>query len=331
MKAVVLVGGFGTRLRPLTLTTPKPMLPIGRVPMVERIVQRLVAGGVDQVVLALGFRTEAFQEAYPDGRCAGAQLVYATEPEPLDTAGAVAFAARYVGIDDTFVVVNGDILTDLDVAKMVDAHRASGARGTIHLTEVDDPSAFGVAEMDGPRIARFVEKPAREDAPSNLINAGTYVLEASVLDLIPHGAKVSIEREVFPILATGGSLVGHSTSDYWLDTGRPEQYLQANTDLAVGREGVAPVSSIPADAHVASTATVARSMIGYRCHLGRAVAITASVLLDDVIVGQGSTVVRSIIGRGARVGAGVHLDGVVLGDGAIVHDGEQLVDERRPS
>jgi mannose-1-phosphate guanylyltransferase len=331
MKAVVLVGGFGTRLRPLTLTTPKPMLPIGRVPMVERIVERLVAGGVDEVVLALGFGSEAFQAAYPDGRCAGARLVYATEPEPLDTAGAVAFAARYVGIDDTFIVVNGDILTDLDVAAMVAAHRASGARGTIHLTEVEDPSAFGVADLDGTRIARFVEKPARGEAPSNLINAGTYVLEASVLDLVPVGARVSIEREVFPILAAEGSLVGHSTDDYWLDTGRPEQYLQANTDLVVGRPGVTSPSSAPADAHVAETADVTASVIGHRCHIGGEATVTGSVLLDDVTVGHGASITASILGRGAKVGAGATLKGVVLGDAAVVTDGEHLVDTKRPA
>ena len=331
MKAVVLVGGFGTRLRPLTLTTPKPMLPIGRVPMVERIVQRLVAGGVQEVVLALGFRTEAFQEAYPDGRCAGARLVYATEPEPLDTAGAVAFAARYVGIHDTFVVVNGDILTDLDVAAMVAAHRASGARGTIHLTEVEDPSAFGVADMDGDRIARFVEKPARHEAPSNLINAGTYVLEASVLDLVPVNVRVSIEREVFPTLAAEGSLVGYCTQDYWLDTGRPEQYLQANTDLVAGRAGVPAIAAVPASAHVDPSALVTTSVLGDRCGIGARTSLTGCVVLDDVRVGTDSVVVDSILGRGARVGSGVSLSGVVLGDEAVVHDGEQLVDERRPS
>ena len=331
MKAVVLVGGFGTRLRPLTLTTPKPMLPIGRVPMVERIVERLVAGGVDEVVLALGFGSDAFQTAYPDGRCAGARLVYATEPEPLDTAGAVAFAARHVGIDDTFIVVNGDILTDLDVAGMVAAHRASGARGTIHLTEVEDPSAFGVADLDGTRIARFVEKPAKGEAPSNLINAGTYVLEASVLDLVPVGARVSIEREVFPILAAEGSLVGHFTDDYWLDTGRPEQYLQANTDLVVGRTGVTSPSSAPADAHVAETADVTASVIGHRCHIGGEATVTGSVLLDDVTVGHGASITASILGRGAKVGAGATLKGVVLGDAAVVTDGEHLVDTKRPA
>jgi mannose-1-phosphate guanylyltransferase len=331
MKAVVLVGGFGTRLRPLTLTTPKPMLPIGRVPMVERIVERLVAGGVTEVVLALGFRTEVFQEAYPDGLCAGARLVYATEPEPLDTAGAVAFAARYVGIDDTFVVVNGDILTDLDVAGMVAAHRASGADGTIHLTEVADPTAFGVADLDGSRIARFVEKPTWEEAPSNLINAGTYVLEASVLDLVPEGARVSIEREVFPALAAKGSLFSYATEDYWLDTGRPDQYLKANLDLVTGFAGRSKMAPLPSDAKVNPSAAVIDSVVGHHCHIHHDAVVRESVLLDEVSIGAGASVIASILGKGARVGRGASLEGVVLGDAAVVADGERLVNERRPA
>lgn len=330
MKAVILVGGFGTRLKPLTLTTPKPMLPIGRVPMVERIVERLVAGGVTEVVLALGFKPEAFQEAYPDGRCAGARLVYAIEPEPLDTAGAVAFAARYADIDDTFVVVNGDILTDLDISAMVAAHRANGARGTIHLTEVEDPTSFGVADMDGDRIARFVEKPTREDAPSNLINAGTYVLEASVLELVPVNGRVSIERQIFPTLAAEGSLMGYATDDYWLDTGRPEQYMQANTDLLIGRPGVSPASMVPDLHDVHPSATLVRAVLGHRCTVGVDAVIHDAVVLDDVVIGTGATIHNSILGRGSRVGDGASLEGVVLGDGAVVVAGEQLVDTRRP-
>ena len=242
------------------------------------------------------FGTEAFQEAYPDGWRGETRFRICHRTEPLYTAGAVAFGARYVDINETFVVVNGDILTDLDVAAMVAAHRASGARGTIHLTEVEDPSAFGVADLDGPRIARFVEKPSREDAPSTLINAGTYVLEASVLELIPSGRRVSIEREVFPALAAQGSLFGHSTNDYWLDTGRPEQYLQANTDLLAGRPGVPAVEAAPNDAHVGRAANVSTSMLGHRCVIGAKTTIDGSVLLDDVTVGAGCTIRRSILG-----------------------------------
>ena len=232
MRAVVLVGGFGTRMRPLTFTTPKPMLPIGNRPMIARLVDRLGRGGVTEVVLALGFKPEPFMEAFPDGRCGDVKLTYAVEPEPLDTGGAIAFAAREAGIDDTFVVANGDVMTDLDVGALVGAHRALGAEATVHLISVDDPSAFGVATVgEGNRISDFVEKPAPGTEPSNLINAGTYVFEPSVIDRIAPGERVSIERATFPAVAAAGGLYGHATDDYWIDAGVPQLYRAANLDL----------------------------------------------------------------------------------------------------
>ena len=207
MRAVVLVGGFGTRLRPLTASIPKPMLPVGHVPIIERLVVNLARGGVTEVTLALGFKPEPFIEAFPDGECAGVTLRYAVEPEPLDTAGAIRFAATEAGIDSTFVVANGDVLTDLDVSSLVEFHRGRGAEASIHLIGVPDPSAFGVVALDvAGRVERFVEKPAPGTAPSNLINAGTYVLEPSVLARIPAGQKVSIERATFPAVVADGGL-----------------------------------------------------------------------------------------------------------------------------
>ncbi len=236
MRAVVLVGGFGTRLRPLTNTTPKPMLPVVNRPMLEHLVGGLARAGIVEVTLALGFKPEPFAQAFPDGVCAGVRLAYAVEPEPLDTAGAIRFAADHAGIDDTFVVANGDIMTDLDISKLLAAHRASGAEATIHVSPVDDPSAFGVVELDDDlRVLRFVEKPAPDEAPSNLINAGTYVLEPTVLPRIATGRKVSIEREVFPAIVADGGLFAYPDDAYWLDTGRPEFYLQANLDALAGR------------------------------------------------------------------------------------------------
>ena len=198
MHAVVLVGGFGTRLRPLTNTVPKSMLPIAHVPLIVRHIGQLERGGVDHVTLALGFLPEPFVDAFPDGRCGGVTLDYAIEPEPLDTAGAIRFAADHAGIDETFVVTNGDVLTDLSIADLVATHRAADAEATIHLIGVDDPSAFGVVEREpSGRIVRFVEKPAPGTEPSNLINAGTYVLEPSVLARIPLGrARVDRARHV---------------------------------------------------------------------------------------------------------------------------------------
>ena len=201
MRAVVLVGGFGTRLRPLTLDRPKQMLPILGRPMIEPVLQHLSRHGIDDVVLSMGYRPDAFTAEYPTGVCAGVQLHFAVEPEPLDTAGAIRFAARDAGIDERFVVINADCLTDIDVSTLVAFHDARGAEGTIALHKVEDPSAFGVVPTDATgRVEAFVEKPPRDEAPTDLINAGIYVLEPSVLDRIAADRRVSIEREVFPAM-----------------------------------------------------------------------------------------------------------------------------------
>src|SRR5579863_5337094 len=207
MRAVILVGGEGTRLRPLTYSVPKQMLPVAEVPLIERVLAHLVGHGVTDVVLSLGYRPDAFIDAFPDGTCAGATLAYAVEEEPLDTAGAIRYAAVSAGIDGTFLVFNGDVLSDLDVTALVAFHHARGAEGTIALTPVEDPSAFGVVETaaDG-RVRAFIEKPAPGTAPTNLINAGSYVLEASVLSRIPGDRRVNIERETFPAMVADGTL-----------------------------------------------------------------------------------------------------------------------------
>ena len=238
MKAVVLVGGEGTRLRPLTLSAPKQMLPIVGVPMIERVLAHLVSHGVDAAILSMGYLPNAFLEAYPEGVAAGIRLTYAVEPEPLDTAGAVRFAATFGRVDDTFVVVNGDVLTDLDLSGLLAFHRERRAEGTIALHPVPDPSAFGVVPTDSDgRVTAFVEKPPRDEAPTNQINAGTYVLEPSVLERIPTGGRVSIERETFPAMVRDGTLFARSDDGYWLDTGTPADYLQAHHDLVSGRRG----------------------------------------------------------------------------------------------
>ena len=207
MKAVVLVGGFGTRLRPLTYTTPKNLLPVGGVPMVERVIAHLASHGVTEVVLALGYKPDTFRAAYPDGTCAGVALHYAVEDEPLDTAGAIRFAATEAGIDEPFVVVNGDVLTELDVTRLVRFHDASGAEGTIALHTVDDPSRYGVVVTDvAGQVEAFVERPWGDEAPRLAINAGTYVFEPSVLGRIASDRPVSVERETFPAMVADGSL-----------------------------------------------------------------------------------------------------------------------------
>lgn len=241
----MLVGGFGTRLRPLTLTTPKQMLPVAGRPMIEGVLEHLRGHGVDEVVLSLGYRPDAFTEAFPDATCAGVHLVYAVEPEPLDTAGAIAFAARHAGIDERFLVVNGDVLTDLDVSALVAFHDAAWAEGTIALTLVEDPSQFGVVPTDDDgRVQAFIEKPPPGEAPTNLINAGYYVLEASVLDRVPPGRKVNIERVTFPAIAADGRLYAKADDAYWLDVGTPERLLQASLDLLTGARPGGPGADV---------------------------------------------------------------------------------------
>jgi mannose-1-phosphate guanylyltransferase len=307
MYAVVLVGGFGTRLRPLTDHVPKPMLPVLHRPMIVRMVERLAAGGVTDVVLALGFKPEPFLAAFPDGKHGDVRVHYAVEPEPLDTAGAIAFAARSADIDDTFVVANGDIITDLDVAMLVGFHRESDAAGTIHLTPVEDPAAFGVVELDeSGLVRRFVEKPAAGDTDSNLINAGTYVLEPSVLDLIEPGRRVSIERDTFPKLVARRDLSAIATDDYWIDTGRPQFYLQANLDLLSGRRGAVDSPPVADGADVHPTAEVDGSVVGPGAAVGSGAVVTRSIVLPGGVVEDRATVVDSIIAGRVCPGACVH-------------------------
>lgn len=332
MRAVVLVGGFGTRLRPLTLSTPKQMLPIVDRPMIEWVVGALARHGIDDAVLSMGYKPDAFRAAYPDSTCAGVALHYAVEPEPLDTAGAIRFAARHACIDERFLVVNGDVLTDLDVGALVACHERSGAEGTIALHRVDDPSAFGVVPTDHDgRVVAFVEKPPPGEAPTDLINAGAYVLEPSAVDRIADGRKVSIERETFPAMVADRSLFAMDDGGvYWIDTGTPAQYLQAQLDLIGGRRDVT-VDGIDPGASITPTATVERSVVGPGAIIGDAATVSDAAVLAGARVDAGARVVRSIVGPGATVGAGAHLDGyTVVGDGVEVPAGTRLDGARIP-
>jgi mannose-1-phosphate guanylyltransferase len=329
MRAVVLVGGFGTRLRPLTLTTPKPMLPVGHVPIIERLVDNLAKGGVTEVTLALGFKSEPFVEAFPRGECNGVALRYAVEPEPLDTAGAIRFAADFSGIDDTFVVANGDVLTDLDVGALVTFHRSRSAEATIHLIGVDDPSSFGVVATDGNgRVERFVEKPAPGTAPSNQINGGTYVLEPSVLQRIPAGRKVSIERVTFPEVVESGGLYAMATDDYWIDAGNPVLYLQANLDLLNGTRRHHSCVGVHPAADVDSTAKVQGSIVAAGALIAAGATVTDSVLLAGAVIEEHAVVANSVVM--GRIGEGAHVTDSVLGLHGRVAVGERVSGEHRP-
>ncbi len=326
MRAVVLVGGFGTRLRPLTDTTPKQLLTVAHRPMIEHAVDHLARHGVTEVVLSVGFRPDAFEAAYPDGRCAGVPARYAVEPEPLDTAGAIGFAARDAGIDDTFLACNGDVLTDLDIGALVDSHRATGAAATIALTRVDDPSRYGVVPTDHDgRVLGFFEKPPPSQTPTNLVNAGTYVLEPSVLDRIPVGRPVSVERQVFPAMAVEGTLFAMASDSYWVDVGTPATYLAANLRM------VRPSECVHPEATVDPTAQVSGSVVGPGAVVAPGAHVKASLVLDGATVGENARVEGSIVGPGANITAGACVTGLsVVGFGAAVEPGERLDGARRP-
>jgi mannose-1-phosphate guanylyltransferase len=295
--------------------------------MIERVVAHLAEHGVDEVVLSLGYRPDAFLAAYPDGSCAGAKLVYAVEPEPLDTAGAIAFAAHHAGLAERFVVVNGDVLTDLDVGGLVAFHEKRGAVGTIALTPVEDPSRFGVVPTDeGGRVLAFIEKPAAGTAPTNLINAGTYVLEPEVLDRIPGGRRVSIERETFPALVADGALYALGSKAGWVDAGTPATYLQINLTITAEE-----ASGVDATASVDPSARVAHSALGLGVVIEAEAVVENSVVFAGVTIGRGAVVRGSILGRAVTVGKGARVENLsVLGDGERVDAGAHLNGVRQP-
>jgi mannose-1-phosphate guanylyltransferase len=329
VQAIVLVGGFGTRLRPLTYSTPKQMLHVANRPMIERVLEHLHAHGVERAVLSLGYRPDAFRDAYPSGRCGGVELHYAVEPEPRDTAGAIRFAALDAGIRERMVVVNGDVLTDLDLTALVARHDVAGAEGTIALHRVEDPSAFGVVptEDDG-RVVAFIEKPPRDEAPTDRINAGTYVLEPSVIDRIEADVPVNVERVTFPAMVADRSLFAFDGDTYWIDAGTPESYLRANLDLLDGTRGAAE-EGVHADASVEGS--VAGSWIGAGATIAAGAQVTGSVVLPGAEVGDGAVVADSVIGPHAVVSPGARVTGgSVLGDAVTLEPGEVLDGERRP-
>jgi mannose-1-phosphate guanylyltransferase len=329
VKAVVLAGGEGTRLRPLTFSTPKQMLPVAGRPVIERVVEELARHGVDEVVLSLGYRPDAFTAAYPEGRCAGTALRYAVEDTPLDTAGAIGFAARQGGVgDDTFIAMNADVLAEIDVTALVEFHRSRGAQATIALTPVEDPSLFGVVAVDATgKVESFIEKPGAQEAPTNLINAGVYVLEPSFLDLIPEGGRVSVEREVFPALVEQGALYALGSDALWTDMGTPVKYLEANLAWA-RREGA--ISGGGPRTH--PEAEVVDSVVHQDVTIEKGAVVREAVVLEGAHVREGAFVNRSVLGRKVVVGPGAVVDALsVLGDGWVVAAGTVLEGARLPA
>ncbi|MGA6163940.1 sugar phosphate nucleotidyltransferase [Amycolatopsis magusensis] len=333
--AVVLVGGKGTRLRPLTLSAPKPMLPTAGVPYLSHLFSRIRAAGITHVVLGTSYRAEVFEEHFGDGSAVGLELEYVVEETPLDTGGAIRNVFDRVRAENA-VIFNGDILSGADLGALVETHRSTGADVTLHLQRVDDPSRFGSVPTDSSgRVTAFLEK--TPNPPTDQINAGCYVFKRSAIESIPAGRRVSVERETFPgLLEAGAHVHGFVDASYWLDVGTPEAFVRGSADLV---RGVAPTSALPGPvgealllegAKVADDASVTDgSTLGAGAEVGAGARISGSVLFDGAVVGEGAVVERSVLGKGARVGAGTVLRGVVLGDGAVVGSGCELLDGAR--
>jgi mannose-1-phosphate guanylyltransferase len=320
VQAIVLVGGEGTRLRPLTSDVPKPAVTLVDRPFLAYAIEWLAAHGVSEVVLACGFLPDVLRDALAEEEDrAGTAITYCAEPEPLGTAGAIRFAAEALAerLDDRFLALNGDVLADLDLSALLRAHEERGARATIGLHPVEDSAAYGLVRCDeNGAVLEFTEKTG-EPVPGE-INAGAYVLERSVLDLIPAGRAVSIEREVFPRLV-GEGLRGLRLDGYWMDIGTPERYLQASWDILEGRvetrvEPTAPGLLVAAGAEVDAEAKIGpRAVVSPGCRVEAAAEVAESVLLEGCRVGEGARVVGSILAPGVEVEPGAEVTDAVIG------------------
>jgi mannose-1-phosphate guanylyltransferase len=335
MQAVVLVGGEGTRLRPLTLTQPKPALPLVDRPFIRYMVDWLGRHGIDEVIMACGFKAEDLRDALGDQVPGGPSIRYVEEDEPLGTAGPVRLAADQGLLGDRFMVLNGDVLTDLDLTALQRQHAETGAVCTLGLHPVDDPTSYGLVRRDSDGVVLgFLEKPKPAEIDTDEVSAGCYVIEREVLDLIPPGRAVSIEREVFPRLV-GQGLYGRRLEGYWMDIGTPQRYLQASWDILEGRvETELPGDGGPYvsdEAEIAAGATVEpRAVVRAGSSVAEGGLISESVLLDGCRVGEGAEVRGAILAAGVEVGAGATVvAGSVLGAGARVEAGATVAADSR--
>jgi mannose-1-phosphate guanylyltransferase len=329
-EAVVLVGGQGKRLRPLTLSAPKPMLPTAGVPFLQHLLARIHAAGITHIVLGTSYKADVFADYFGDGSAYGLDLEYVVEQEPLDTGGAIRNVADRLTEPDV-LVFNGDILSGADLRKLVHTHRTNAADVTLHLVKVQDPRRFGCVPTDADgRVTSFLEK--TEHPPVDQINAGCYVFRRSVIDSIPSGRPVSVERETFPgLLASGARLQGYVDASYWLDMGTPEAFVRGSADLVLGVMPSAALPGVPGDALVLDGArvdpdasVVEGTTIGAGCVVGSGARIVGSTLFEGACVEPNAVVERSVIGAGARVGAGSVVRDAVIGDRAVVGGGCEL-------
>jgi NDP-sugar pyrophosphorylase family protein len=350
MKAILLAGGKGTRLRPLTIHTPKPIVPIFDRPFLQFQLDLIKkVSEIDEVILSLNYQPRRIEEIFGDGGDTGLSLRYMVEPAPLGTAGAIKYAAA--NVDDSIVVFNGDVLTEVDLGAVIRLHRERKATATIVLTPVDNPSAYGLVETDAQgNVGRFLEKPDAHQITCNTINAGIYVLEPGTFDRIPSDVPYSIERSYFPsLIERGETFAAYVYSGYWIDIGTPEKYMQVHRDIMDRRLHAAPFSSgtaiaispsarveegaviegpcfIDADAVVKAGARIGPySVLGRHCHIEEHATVDRSIVWADTRVSQEAIVRNSILGRSCHVGRSAIVDnGAILGDKSVVTDFSKL-------
>ncbi len=331
MQAVILVGGEGTRLRPLTSTVPKPVVPLVDRPFIAYMLEWLHRHGVDDVIMSCGFLATSVRNVLGDGSRYGLRMRYVEEPAPRGTAGALKYAEEF--LDERFLMLNGDVLTDLDLSLQLAQHEATGARATLALVPVADPSAYGLVRItDDNAVTGFLEKPSADEIDTDLISAGAYVLERDVLEMIPPDRTVSIEREVWPHLV-GNGLYGFATEAYWLDIGTPERYLQGTFDIIEGNVQTAVLDrlgqsflAVDGDAELEGR-VVPPAVIGRGCSVAPDAHVGSLVVLGDgVRVGAGSRIERSVVLQGSEIGAGCRLENCIVAAGARIGDRTTISD-----
>jgi len=299
---ILLVGGFGTRLKPLTNESPKPMLPVAGLPVTEHQLLAAKSAGIHTLVLATSYLAEVFTPYFGDGSKWGMKILYAVEKEPLGTGGAIRNAAQLLGRDEEIVIFNGDVLSRHSIAQQLAFHQQKQADVTLHLIRVEDARAFGCVPIDSAgRVTAFLEK--MENPVTNLINAGCYIFSPDLIDRIPADTVVSVEREIFPTLVSEGRpIYGYEEQAYWLDVGTPAALFKGSRDLVA-----APFHAM-SDCQIAPDATiVGGSSLGARCRIGAGVHIDDCIIGDDVVIGDGAHLVRSFVAHGAHVAAGAEM------------------------
>ncbi|MCD4785930.1 MAG: NDP-sugar synthase [Candidatus Eremiobacteraeota bacterium] len=346
MKAVVLVGGEGTRLRPLTYDLPKPMVPICGKPFAQYQMELIKKHGINEVIFSLGYKWNSFEDYFKEGSNLGMKIHYVVEESPLGTAGAIKNVEDYID-NDAFLVFNGDILSEMDLTDIINFHKQKKSKSTIVLTPVDNPCIYGVVELDeNQRIEMFTEKPKPEDVRSNQINAGLYVLEPEILNRMERGVNYSIERQIFPaMLEEGEPMYGYKYPDYWMDIGNPFKYLSANQDMLLGKMKHNPglVNGI----HKGKNVTIADgvtlekpvwigddviikegakiigpAVINKGCKIGESTTVEKALLWENTELGSGCSLNSCLVGRGCKVGDGVSIGELaVIGSGVTIEDG----------